>query len=160
MKKKSKKKPSKIEIRVAIITGLFAIAVALIGIFPDLFKKSKPEKETKNEPRLEEVIKEKEKPKTLKSTEKPKINAAPKKEYIELEETIMFKGKVLKNAYFSIRKCKSCQSTVSGIDGKATVSVPKYIFESDKEFDFDVYVEDTLLYHRSMKFSNISLNKY
>ncbi len=98
------------------------------------------------------------KSKTSRSENKTEIRPPYKKN--KIETTILYKGKPVKNAYFSIRDCSTCKSTKSGINGIVTISVPEELIRSDNEHDFDVFAGDSLLYSRSMRFSNLNLNKY
>ncbi|NAS14333.1 hypothetical protein [Poritiphilus flavus] len=78
----------------------------------------------------------------------------------EIVEILQFKGKPLAGAYFTIKQCNECTSTVSGPDGKTRALIPQSLLDSNREYDFYVFVADTLLYHRSMRFSNLQFNTY
>ncbi len=79
---------------------------------------------------------------------------------IEINETLRYKGRILQRAYFTIEKCNSCKSTLTGKDGKTIAYIPKMMFNSYKEYDFFVFAMDTLVYHKSMRFSDLQFNKY
>jgi len=79
---------------------------------------------------------------------------------IRIQELLQYKGKNIEDAYFKVNNCDDCTSSTTGKDGIARVAIPKKIIESDKEYDFYVYRGDTLLYHKSMRFSDLQFNTY
>ncbi|PCJ91962.1 MAG: hypothetical protein COA50_16060 [Flavobacteriaceae bacterium] len=79
---------------------------------------------------------------------------------IRIKQILQYKGKILQKAYFNIAECNSCTSSKTGSDGVTYADIPFSLLNDDREFDFFVYRADTLLYHRSMRFSNLEFNKY
>ncbi len=184
-------KSNRFNIKGAIISGLFVIVAAVIGIIPNICNEKIPEPEIAKESGPFSIVEESqpsfiawasksdsatterspsqivEEPKTYPKEEIGKEVVQKEipenittKAFIEIEETILFKGKTIPNAYFVVRNCIQCKSTKSGFDGRVTISVPVDFIEGDEEYDFDVFVEDSLLYSRSMRFSNLNFNKY
>ncbi len=79
---------------------------------------------------------------------------------VEIQQPLRYKGKPLDSAYFAVAKCTSCTSSLSGKDGLAKARIPKTLLEDDKEYDFYVYSADTLVYQKSMRFSDLQFNTY
>lgn len=169
----SNKKDDRATVKAARINywgRIIAAVIALIGVFGIyMLQKSKPSITSKEEKTAlptqissnknkDDILLKEKKTEESSHSENPKKTSS--KTYTKIEKTILYRGKAVKDAYFSIRNCDDCISTKSGIDGKVAISVPMEFIESDKEYEFDVFVGDSLLYSRSMRFSNLNLNKY
>ena len=83
----------------------------------------------------------------------------PKAATVKIEEVILYKGKLVNDAYFTVTKCNSCKSSITKSNGIAIAHIPKEIYNSNREYDFYVFKENILLYHKSMRFTDLQFNK-
>lgn len=158
-------KKSNTELKVALIAGIFTLLVAIVSILPSFLDRSKepltieenPESMLKDHEAAQ--IEEQEKLKG-RSEVFAKPNIALEKNTslkVEIKKTIKYQGRILQNAYFEVN---GYRSSLTGLDGIATIEVPNHITKDGKEYDFNVFVSDTLLYSRSMRFSQLEFNSY
>lgn len=77
-----------------------------------------------------------------------------------LNEVIKYKGIPIENAYFVIENCKSCNSSVSNNKGEVQAEIPFSFYKRNNWLNFLIYSDDTMLYAKKMRFTNLDFNKY
>jgi hypothetical protein len=94
--------------------------------------------------------------------EKSNTKEVPKqpKETIELSKVVKFQGKPLTSAKVIIDNCSDCRISTSDKTGLVTIVVPMNIYKKNLLHNFYVYSNDSLVFERAMRFTDVQFNIY
>lgn len=79
---------------------------------------------------------------------------------VQLSETIRFRGNPLPNARVIIEDCTECRISRTTDLGLLTISVPRKVYDQNYLHNFYVYSNDSLLFERAMRFTDLQFNIY